>query len=550
MSAIGDWFRDLAGIGSGEARRYHERLDRPREYRARVLAVLTLVAGAVYLVWLVGALDPGHTALGVAFYGAEAFAWLLFLVASLDFWSLRFKRPTGLEVEKKYDVDVFVPTAGEPFSVVGPVLFAVSRIRWPHGRLEVYVLDDGGAPQVELLAGLFGFHYLSRAQRDDLAQGNAKAGNLNFGLEHSDGDLILVMDADQVPEPDILERLVGYMRFDDLAFIQSRQRYLVPEGDPFNNLDPVFYEAAQYGFDDKNTVISCGSGVVYRRKALEDIGGFATWNLVEDLTTSYELHSRGWKSFYFPFALSFGLAPDDMRGVYNQRGQWALDTMRLFFWDNPFLKSGLDWSKRLSYLVIGLTYVAAGFTIPFFFSIPVWTYLTGETVLTAPEWQFFLLRVVYFVAMVAALRYMFRGRNAGKQFQFLAGLFPIYLTGTVQALFSPPKEDLEYTPNNIGAVGQEGGHPLGVLWPQALLIAAHAVLPFVSLGLGLAAPRIVAANALVSAFVLWTLWPVVANSLHVHRVKTESPVQGEEWPLDELIEELGLSRQDVDVSVA
>ena len=102
-----------------------------------------------------------------------------------------------------------------------------------------------------------------------------------------------------------------------------------------------------------------------------DTGGFASWNLVEDLTTSYELHSRGWRSFYYPHAVSLGLAPADIWGVYRQRGQWALDTMRLFFWDNPLFKRGLPWQGRMSYLVIPLTYFGAGFIFPFLFLIPV-----------------------------------------------------------------------------------------------------------------------------------------------------------------------------------
>jgi len=82
---------------------------------------------------------------------------------------------------------------------------------------------------------------------------------------------------------------------------------------------------------------------------------------VEDLTTSYELHSHGWRSFYYPHAVSIGLAPADIWGVYRQRGQWALDTMRLFVWDNPLFKRGLPWQGRMSYLVIPLTYLGAGF---------------------------------------------------------------------------------------------------------------------------------------------------------------------------------------------
>ena len=139
----------------------------------------------------------------------------------------------------------------------------------------------------------------------------------------------------------LLRVLAGYMRFPDVAFIQSRQLYRVPVGDPFFSLDQVFYQAVQLGYDNRDSAISCGSGVLYRRAALADNGGFAAWNLVEDLTTSYQLHSRGWRSFYYPHPVTLGLAPSEIWGVYRQRGQWALDTMRLFFWDNPLLKRGL-----------------------------------------------------------------------------------------------------------------------------------------------------------------------------------------------------------------
>ena len=209
------------------------------------------------------------------------------------------------------------------------------------GELTVYVLDDGDSEKVEAEARAHGFSYRSR-RRSDVSRDGAKAGNLNFGFAHTDGELILVLDADQVADPRILHALAGYMRFLSVGFIQSRQSYLVPDGDPFFNLDRVFYEAVQLGYDDRDNAISCGSGVLYRRAALADIGGFASWNLVEDLTTSYELHSHGWKSFYYAHAVSIGLAPSEIWGVYRQRGQWTLDTMRLFFWDNPLVQARPD----------------------------------------------------------------------------------------------------------------------------------------------------------------------------------------------------------------
>ena len=117
-----------------------------------------------------------------------------------------------------------------------------------------------------------------------------------------------MLDADQVPQPDIISRMMGFFRLPRVAYVQSRQEFLLPDNDPFYNRDDVFYETIQLSNDQANAVISCGSGVLYRRQALMEIGGFATWNLVEDFTTSYELVSRGWKGIYFPFALSRGLA--------------------------------------------------------------------------------------------------------------------------------------------------------------------------------------------------------------------------------------------------
>jgi cellulose synthase (UDP-forming) len=210
-------------------------------------------------------------------------------------------------------VDVFIPCYGEPLGVIQTTLRAVKDII--HRPLTVYVLDDGASPQVEALSQSLGFHYLSRP-RAGLPLTDAKSGNLNFALGRSRGEFILVLDADQAPAPEIVSRLLGFCRLPRVAYVQSKQDFFLPDGDPFYNGDKIFYETLQLSNDQANAVISCGSGVLYRREALTEMGGFATWNLVEDFTTSYELVSRGWKGIYYPYPLSRGLAPaTPARGV-------------------------------------------------------------------------------------------------------------------------------------------------------------------------------------------------------------------------------------------
>lgn len=492
--------------------RYREREDRTRVLVARTFAVLTGLAGATYLAWLIPALNFEHPVVATVFFVAELFCLGLFLLSALNTWTVRFKPRKGLEADEPYSVDVLVTACDEPIHVVRETLQAVRRLEWK-GELNRYLLDDGGSDELERICDDLGIQYLSRPKAGIPGE-DAKAGNLNYGLERTSGELVFTLDADQVARSDALRPLAGYMRFPSVAFVQSKQSFRVPEDDPFNSRDPVFYDAVQLAFDADDSVIACGSGVLYRRKALEDIGGFARWNLVEDLTTSYELHSKGWKSLYYPFSVTVGLAPSNISEVYRQRSQWALDSMRLFIWDNPLFKQGLSWRQRLNHLTIGVSYLWSGFMMPVFFVIPIWTYLTGNRILVDREVEVVILRVVYFILFALAAKYLFRDRKPAKQFHFLAGLFPVYLKETIRALFYPPGRKPGYRTNNGRERTKEGmWTTLGALIPQITLLAANALLPFYAILAGVASPWVLAVNIGVSAFALWTLWPVVFESI-------------------------------------
>lgn len=498
----------------GRARRYMDREDRSRRVKAQALSILTILTGLGYLAWIVFAMNPDHPILGIGFLASETACLLLFACASSTMWRLRFKPPESPQPDRPYSVDVFVATCGEPIEVIEKTLQACTRIRQT-GPITLYVLDDGGSDEVRALAEGLGFVYHSR-KLENVERRDAKAGNLNFGLARSSSELVLVLDADQVPHPNILEALTGYMRFPRVAFVQSRQSYLVPEGDPFFNEDRVFYGAVQLAMDSHDTVIACGSAVLYRRAALDDVGGFVTWNLVEDLTTSYWLHARGWKSFYYPYALSDGLAPDDIWGVMKQRGQWALDTMRLFFWDNPLVKRGLPARKRLNYFLIGLTYLTCGFFIPFLFLVPPWVYLTGSSVIIRPEIEFAVVRSLYFLSMVAAMRYLACGENPARQFQMLVGLFPVYAINTLRAL-RYRKSKPQYHVNNRRKTKSARKRPAAfAVLPQLLVVALNLYLPFYAIAAQTAPARVIAANAIVSLLAIWTLWNAIEAALGKH----------------------------------
>jgi cellulose synthase (UDP-forming) len=511
LPVIGPYLEELLTPDRVTYRRFGEREDRTRRLRAQGLAFLTGTVGVAYLTWVYSALNWSHPVMSAIFLGAEIACLMLFLVAAAGAWRLRFKpEQAALPSAEGKAVDVFITVCGEPMNVVTQTIAAAARISWG-GPLTVYVLDDKGSPEVERVAGRYGAVYRSRV-RDGLPPRDAKAGNLNFGLGLSSGDYVLTLDADQVPSPVIVERLAPYLTLPRVAFVQSKQAFLVPDDDPFYSDDLVFYNSLQPAFDANDTVLSCGSGVLYLRAALDEIGGFVTWNLVEDLTTSYELHSRGWKSLYYPYALAVGLAPENLAAVYRQRGQWALDTMRLFFWRSPLTRRTLPWPARLNYAVIGFSYLTAGFVAPLFYLFPLWSYATGEAILAGQEIAFVWWRTVYFLTMTLALRWLFRGQQPGKQFQMLVGLFPVYASNSIRALAYRRRKP-EYRVNNRTERHRERPAWMLVL-PQLLLLVANAVGPFLALAFGSLSPSLVLANICISGLAIWSLSHVCTAAFH------------------------------------
>jgi cellulose synthase (UDP-forming) len=276
-------------------------------------------------------------------------------------------------------VAVVVPTYGEPVDILENTVISIKGLEYPADRLHIVISDDGHRDEVRAMAERQGIHYHPGAQKD------AKAGNLNSALDYlrrkfPQGTLVVTQDADEVIHPSFLQKTVGYFKDPEIAFVQTPKEAIAPPGDPFGVRDRVFYDTIQPGRNGSNSAFSCGSGVIWRIAAVRSIGGFATWNIVEDLTTSYFLHSAGYRSAYHNEVLTIGLAPDDIPGLLKQRGTWATDTWRLFLFNNPITRPGLTLRQRLQYTELGLFYVTSAFFMPLIMLVPPLALLTGRFV--------------------------------------------------------------------------------------------------------------------------------------------------------------------------
>ncbi|HET7081781.1 MAG TPA: glycosyltransferase [Chloroflexia bacterium] len=367
------------------------------------------------------------------------------------------------------EVAVVIPTYGEPVAVLEPVLKSLLALDYPRAKLQIYISDDGHRAEVLHLAARYHVHYHLGAQRD------AKAGNLNSCLPlihelQPACDLILTQDADEVIDPAFLQKLVGYFVNPAIAFVQTPKECLVPKGDPFGNRDRIFYDTVQTGRNGAGAAFACGSGVVWRISALERVGGFNTWNVVEDMTTSYELHSLGYRSDYHNEILSVGLAPDDIPGLIKQRGTWAVDTWRMFLFNNPLTKRGhLSVRQRLHYLELGLFYFTSAFVFPLTFLVPVLSLISGDFLAVEGSVLFpwIVANALYYVVLAGgSLAYAWR------HWQYWIGHAPVYQQAFWIAVRSR-RHKPGYKVTRKTRVAGFYGH---LLWPQ-----------FAALGVGIAA---------------------------------------------------------------
>ncbi|MFJ2739985.1 glycosyltransferase family 2 protein [Streptomyces sp. NPDC087440] len=300
-------------------------------------------------------------------------------------------------------VDVFLPVCGEPIEVLHNTWTHVRRMAGSYpGTVTVYVLDDGASPELAAMARDFGFRHGTRPNRGWYK----KAGNLQYGFGISEGEHILILDADFAPRADLLHELLPYMDEPDTGIVQSPQFFRVLDSQNWiergaGATQEYFYRSVQVSRDGKNASICCGSCALYRRSALEANGGTTLIEHSEDMYTGFDLRGLGWRLRYVPVALSTGVCPDTAGAYMNQQYRWCWGSLALIT-DRNFWNAPLRLETRLAYLsgfFYYLTTALAVFALPLI-PISLLVFAPGQVVARA---SFLLLPTLFYVTIVQPL---------------------------------------------------------------------------------------------------------------------------------------------------
>jgi len=474
----------------------------PLEWPRRLLVVAFLAASVWYLHWRLGTLNPDAPIFSGLIYGAELFGFATALLHVFMCWRLtnRSAPPARLDVT----VDVFVPTYNESVDLVRKTLLAARGMDHPH---KTWLLDDGRRPEMRALAAQLGCEYLERA--DNL---HAKAGNLNHALQHSSGELIAIFDADHAPRRDFLAKTLGYFENKRVAFVQTPQ--------DFYNLDSyqhrggggravwteqsLFFRVIQRGKDYWNSAFFCGSCAVVRRSALEEIGGFATGTITEDLHTSMRIHAKGHESVYHAEPLAFGLAPESIQPFLAQRVRWGQGAMHVWRKEGILTHRGLSLAQRINYLASVLTYFD-GWQKAIFYFAPVAVLLSGVLPMRASMTDF----LIHFAPFCVLTFWVFEevARGYGRSVfieQYNMARFAAFAWATL-AWIAPT---LKFRVTAKGAPAQRSA--VRLTFPQWSVLTLNALAIAVGAVVWLVAP-----NLPVGAVVASMFWAIVNGALAI-----------------------------------
>ncbi|MCR4347761.1 MAG: glycosyltransferase family 2 protein [Sulfuricaulis sp.] len=242
----------------------------------------------------------------------------------------RDRPPLTAPVRDWPTVTVQLPIYNERY-VAPRLLEAIRWLDYPRDRLEVQVLDDSTDDTTLRLEPVIARLRAEGWRVTHTCRGNRrgyKAGALAEGLEQADGEFVAIFDADFLPPPDFLRRMLPYFTDANIGMVQARWGFLNGDYSLLTRLQSIFLDAhfliehlARHRsgrFFNFN-----GTAGVWRKSCLIDAGGWMADTLTEDLDISYRAQLRGWHFVFAADVIAPSELPVEMTSFRLQQHRWA-----------------------------------------------------------------------------------------------------------------------------------------------------------------------------------------------------------------------------------
>ena len=207
----------------------------------------------------------------------------------------------------------------------------MARLDYPTDKLEIQVLDDSTdethrvcQQQVQQLKQQnLTIHHIHRQERQGF-----KAGALEHGLSMAKGELVAIFDADFVPAPDTLLKMVHYFSDPQVGMVQARWEHLNRSYSNLTRLQALMLDGHFVAEQTSRSRTGCffnfnGTAGIWRVEAIRDAGGWQHTTVTEDLDLSYRAQMQGWRCVYLSSIQVPAELPMEMNSFKSQQFRWA-----------------------------------------------------------------------------------------------------------------------------------------------------------------------------------------------------------------------------------
>ncbi len=338
-------------------------------------------------------------------------------------------------------VTIQLPIFNEMY-VIERLIDSVMQFDYPKDRFEVHVLDDSIDETIEVTKAKVEEYQRKGYQIEQICRKDRKgfkAGALKEGMKHAKGEFLAIFDADFLPRADFLKKTMPFFQDECVGVVQTRWEHINEDYSLITRLQAmqlnVHFTVEQTGRMNGNHMLQFnGTAGVWRRKAIEDAGGWEADTLTEDLDLSIRAQLKGWKIEFLEDVGSPAELPVEMNSLKSQQFRWmkgGAETARKML--PTVWKSDLSLSHKLhatSHLLASSIFVFVFITGVF--SVPLLFFL-GDLIELGFSKHFFayflvgLLSIVavYYVANVQAIPE--RTHDFTKSVYKFVFLFPLFL---------------------------------------------------------------------------------------------------------------------------
>jgi cellulose synthase/poly-beta-1,6-N-acetylglucosamine synthase-like glycosyltransferase len=471
----------------------------PRRERAALVAIaaLWLASAAFFWQWW---LEPAHlSTLAGMLVNSTVLAFDLVLVPLwFFFFLLRMRRPApALEVAELRTAIIVTKAPSEPWELVRTTLEAMLRQDFPlpydvwlaDEQLTDEVVDWCASRGVRMSSreGVVEYHNTSWPRRTKCKEGNLAFFYDNWG--YRDYDVVAQLDADHVPAPDYLRRMIAPFSDPGVGYVAAPSICDRNAGSSWSARGRLYAEAVlhgstQAGCNDGYAPSCIGSHYAVRTQALQQAGGLGP-ELAEDFSTTLILTSHGWRGVFAIDAEAHGNGPDCVADCVTQDFQWARSMIRVLLTVTPRYWKGLSPRAKVKLAGCQLWYPLHTIVMLVMVLLPAWALLSHQPLVRVDVGAFYLHFVPVGLTLLAAVvwlraRRMLRPANAPviswESILFQLVRWPWALIGCVNAVWGvvTGREDgFKVTPKRAGG---ERPLPVRVILPY-LVLAAVSILP-------------------------------------------------------------------------